>query len=80
MSVAQSLVVENTLFLNTHAVLVASGAAWKRDAQHVRFFDNTYSFYPGSQHYKKISIELDGDFREDRVADVVVRRNLLCSV
>jgi len=69
----QSLVVENTLFLNTHAVLAASGDSWKMDAEHVRFFDNTYSFYPGQQHYNKTSIELSGDFKKDRVVDVVVR-------
>jgi hypothetical protein len=46
----------------------------------VRFFDNTYSFYPGPQHYKKVSIELDGDFKRGRVADVVVSKKTPWSV
>eukprot|EP01052_Picozoa_sp_SAG31_P013464 SAG31_NODE_810_length_11919_cov_4.480924_2_plen_147_part_00 len=38
----------------------------------VRFSQNTYSFYPGPQHYNKISVELVGDFTRERVSDVTV--------
>ena len=68
-----AITVENTLFLNTHAVWHTE-ASWM-PIKHVRFRDNTFNFHvpgPTTGNYNRTSIELHGPFNAAHSSDIVV--------
>lgn len=64
------LAVEDSLFLNTHAVWNVDGGY--DNVQNIRFRDNMYCFDSTPQKYNKTNIQLNGDFNKVHTSNIVV--------